>query len=81
VDSGLSPDKISQSPNKQWMQFDASSSELESLLNTEYHIYEHAATGKLSVACNEYVDIIPIRALADDGPDTMFQLIPSILVY
>lgn len=52
VSSGIGAKKISQSVNKQWMQFDASASELESLLNTEYHVYEHGGTGKSTVACD-----------------------------
>lgn len=35
------------------MQFDASAFDLESLLNTEYHIFEHVETGKPTVACDE----------------------------
>lgn len=55
VSAGIAAKSISQSVNKQWMQFDASTSELESLLKTEYHVYEHAETGKPVVACDEYV--------------------------
>jgi tripeptidyl-peptidase-1 len=51
--AGIEAEKISQSVNKQWMQFDASTADLESLLNTKYHVYEHAATGKATVACDE----------------------------
>jgi tripeptidyl-peptidase-1 len=50
---GVSADNISQSVNKQWLQFDASVKDLESLLRTEYHIYDHAGTGKSTVACDE----------------------------
>ncbi|TVY36143.1 Tripeptidyl-peptidase [Lachnellula occidentalis] len=52
--AGIAGEKISQSTNKQWMQFDASAFDLETLLNTKYHIYEHTETGKLTVACDEY---------------------------
>jgi tripeptidyl-peptidase-1 len=38
VSAGVAAEEISQSVNKQWMQFDASASDLESLLNTEYHV-------------------------------------------
>jgi len=55
VSAGIAAESISQSVNKQWMQFDASAFDLESLLNTEYHMYEHAETGKPTVACDEYV--------------------------
>lgn len=44
----------SQSVNKQWMQFDVAVEDLESLLRTKYHEYEHDATGVTNVACEEY---------------------------
>jgi tripeptidyl-peptidase I len=53
VSAGVTAEKISQSVNKQWRQFDASASDLESLLNTEYHVYEHSGTGKPTVACDQ----------------------------
>ncbi|CAG8984083.1 hypothetical protein HYALB_00003025 [Hymenoscyphus albidus] len=54
VESGIPVASISQSANKQWMQFDAATSELESLLKTEYHVYEHAENGKSTIACDQY---------------------------
>jgi tripeptidyl-peptidase-1 len=53
VSAGIPGEKISQSVNKQWMQFDASTVEVESLLKTEYHIYEHTETGKTTVSCEK----------------------------
>jgi tripeptidyl-peptidase-1 len=53
VSADVTAEKISQSANKQWMQFDASASDLESLLNTQYHVYEHPGTGKSTVACDQ----------------------------
>jgi tripeptidyl-peptidase-1 len=53
VSAGVTAEKISQSVNKQWMQFDASASDLESLLNTEYHVYQHSETGKSTIACDQ----------------------------
>jgi tripeptidyl-peptidase I len=58
--AGISAETISQSVNKQWMQFDASTRELESLLNTEYHTYEHADTGKTTVVYEKYVDLLKL---------------------
>ena len=55
VGSGIDANTISQSTNKQWLQFDATTAEVESLLKTKYHVYEHTATGKTNVACDEYV--------------------------
>ncbi|GIZ43935.1 hypothetical protein CKM354_000714400 [Cercospora kikuchii] len=53
-DAGLHPDRISQSANKQWIQFDATVAEAEALLQSKYHFYEHAATGKSTIGCDEY---------------------------
>ncbi len=52
--SGIAVDRISQSANKQWIQFDASVAEAEALLFTEYHIFEHGATGTRDVAAEHY---------------------------
>lgn len=46
-------DRFSQSVNKQWMQIDMKVEELESLLKTKYHEYEHSDTGAVHVACDE----------------------------
>lgn len=51
--AGIAADSVSQSANKQWMQFDASISDLESLLLAEYHEYEHTETGKTTIACDK----------------------------
>ena len=40
---------------QQWLQFNADAEEIESLLLTEYHVFEHFETGKKSIACDEYV--------------------------
>ncbi|KAK6509682.1 hypothetical protein TWF481_004413 [Arthrobotrys musiformis] len=53
-DSGFHPDRISISANRQWVQFDAPVSEVERLLRTSYHIYEHKRSGRLNVACDMY---------------------------
>jgi tripeptidyl-peptidase-1 len=57
---GISADRISQSVNKQWLQFSASAPEVEKLLRTEYFLYEHAGTGKSHIACREYVLALPL---------------------
>ncbi|KAL2070575.1 hypothetical protein VTL71DRAFT_13601 [Oculimacula yallundae] len=54
VSAGIAAEKISQSVNKQWMQVDASVLDLESLLDTEYHEYEHTDSGKTTLACDKY---------------------------
>jgi tripeptidyl-peptidase-1 len=51
--SGVAAERISQSVNKQWIQFDADAEELEKLLRAEYYIYSHSKTGRSHVACRE----------------------------
>ncbi|KAE8419834.1 peptidase S8/S53 domain-containing protein [Aspergillus pseudocaelatus] len=52
--AGIAPDRISQSTNKQWLQFDAGADEVEQLLKTEFYRYSHVGTGRSHVACREY---------------------------
>lgn len=44
-DAGIHPDRLSLSPGKGWVEFDATAAEAEELLKTEYHVYTHAETG------------------------------------
>jgi len=53
-DAGIAAERISQSANKQWIQFDANVHEAERLLKTKYFQFEHEATGSRHVACDEY---------------------------
>ena len=46
VDSGFSRDRLRLSPNKGWILVNASTSEVENLLNTEYHEYTHPSGDK-----------------------------------
>jgi tripeptidyl-peptidase-1 len=39
---------------RNWVEFSASVAELEGLLNTEYHNYEHKSSGGYRIACDEY---------------------------
>ena len=41
ADSGFSRDRLRLSANKGWIHLNASTSEVENLLNTEYHVYTH----------------------------------------
>lgn len=50
----MAPHRISQSANRQWIQFDAAVEEAEALLQTKYHNYEHAHSGRVQIACDEY---------------------------
>ncbi|EME43885.1 hypothetical protein DOTSEDRAFT_151445 [Dothistroma septosporum NZE10] len=52
--AGVEADRISQSVNKQWVQLDLSAWEAESLLQTKYHFFEHADSGKSTIGCDEY---------------------------
>ena len=51
--SGIEAERVSQSVNKQWLQFDAKASEVERLFQAEYHFYESEIHGKASIACDE----------------------------
>ena len=51
--SGIHHNRTSLSANKQWVQFDATIGELESLLKTQYHVYEHDA-GHEMPSCDQY---------------------------
>ena len=53
VDSGIDPARIAHSDNKAWLAFDAFAEEVEKLLNTEYHEYEHIEDDKVAAACDE----------------------------
>ncbi|KAL2177315.1 peptidase S8/S53 domain-containing protein [Thermothelomyces heterothallicus CBS 202.75] len=52
--AGVDEGRISQSANKQWIQFDAPVYELEKLLLTRYHMFENLETGVQNIACSEY---------------------------
>ncbi|KAK4246003.1 peptidase S8/S53 domain-containing protein [Corynascus novoguineensis] len=54
VSEGIDERRISQSANKQWIQFDAPVYELEEILLTRYHIFENLETGVQNIACSEY---------------------------
>src|ERR1700712_5094993 len=53
VDSGIEPNRISISKGLNWLQFDATVDEAESLLHTQYKVFEHEH-GKEHIACDEY---------------------------
>ncbi|OTA89598.1 hypothetical protein M434DRAFT_103855 [Hypoxylon sp. CO27-5] len=54
VASGISRERVSQSANKAWLQFDANAEEAEELFKTKYHIYQHEDSGTKKVGCDEY---------------------------
>ncbi|KAH8082440.1 subtilisin-like protein [Cristinia sonorae] len=53
-DAGIHPDRLSLSPGKGWVEFDATAAEAEELLKTEYHVYTHAETGVEQISCHSY---------------------------
>lgn len=54
VTSGISAERISQSANKQWIQFDAKAYEMEDLMLADFYVFEHITTGTKNVAVDEY---------------------------
>ena len=45
--------RVSQSANKGWLQFDASTREAEELLKTKFYYFEHAESNDSNIACDE----------------------------
>ncbi|KAH8883712.1 subtilisin-like protein [Thozetella sp. PMI_491] len=54
VDSGISRTRITQSTNKQWIQFNAAVEEVEDLLITDFYLWEHSSGDHTDIACEEY---------------------------
>ncbi|MCJ1404465.1 hypothetical protein MMC11_007690 [Xylographa trunciseda] len=52
-ESGIEKPRLTLSPGRNWLSFDASVTEVESLLQTEYKFYAHE-TGQGHLACDEY---------------------------
>ncbi|ESZ93201.1 Pro-kumamolisin [Sclerotinia borealis F-4128] len=52
-ESGIDPARVKMSQGNAWMIFNATAGEAESLLKTEYHLYQHER-GHQHVACHEY---------------------------
>ncbi|KAE8445545.1 hypothetical protein EG329_013309 [Mollisiaceae sp. DMI_Dod_QoI] len=52
--SGIDTGRHQVSPGQGYLKFDATIEELESLLSTEYHVYEHSETEALHIGCDEY---------------------------
>jgi tripeptidyl-peptidase-1 len=54
IESGIQEERISHSVNRAWLQFDASVNEMERLLQTKYHFYEHIDGGRKYIGCEDY---------------------------
>ena len=52
--SGIDTERHITSPNRGHIQFRANVSEIEELLATEYHLWEHADTGDVTLSCEQY---------------------------
>lgn len=52
-DEGVVRDRVSQSANKQWLQFNSPVREIETILRTEFYHYEDLSSGALSIGCEE----------------------------
>lgn len=53
ITSGISADRVGLSVNKQWIQFDATTAEVEELLIAEYYVWEHVS-GTQDISSEEY---------------------------
>jgi tripeptidyl-peptidase I len=63
--SGIETKRISQSTNKQWIQFDAHADEMEDILYTSFFFYEHSSTGSKNIAVDSYHLPVEIRSHVD----------------
>lgn len=54
TESGIEHSRIHLSPGKNWMNFNASISEVEQLLQTKYNYYTHTSGQGGHIACDEY---------------------------
>lgn len=77
--AGIEPGRVTQSDNKGWLAFQATTAEAEGLLHTTFHAHEDAVTGHVQPACDayhvpehlqEYIDYITpgVRLLAPSYP-------------
>ncbi|EOA86025.1 uncharacterized protein SETTUDRAFT_177490 [Exserohilum turcica Et28A] len=53
-EAGIGSQRVKHSVGRNWLEFSATVSELEALLNTQYHNYQHKQSGGFRVACDEY---------------------------
>ncbi|KAF7976406.1 hypothetical protein HWV62_6805 [Athelia sp. TMB] len=52
--AGISKERLRLAPNQAWVEVNATTAEVEELLNTEYHLYVHAETGAEQIGCHSY---------------------------
>ncbi|KAF2083190.1 hypothetical protein K490DRAFT_70059 [Saccharata proteae CBS 121410] len=63
--AGIAADRIKISQGRNWVEFEATVDEAEALLKTEYHVYQHARSGQLHVAADEYSLPVHVREHVD----------------
>ncbi|KAF8964244.1 Pro-kumamolisin, activation domain-containing protein [Flammula alnicola] len=79
VDSGFSRDRLRLSANKGWISMEATTAEVEDLLNTEYHVYTHPS-GDEQFGCHNYSVPAHVREHIDlIRPTVQFNHRPSPL--
>ncbi|PSR88695.1 putative Tripeptidyl-peptidase sed1 [Coniella lustricola] len=54
TESGIDAKRIGLSVNKQWIQFDASTAEVEDLLYTDFYLWEHPSSKSHDISCESY---------------------------
>ncbi|KAF8194206.1 Pro-kumamolisin, activation domain-containing protein [Pholiota molesta] len=79
VDAGFSREKLRLSGNKGWISLDATTSQVEDLLKTEYHVWEHPS-GDQQFGCHNYSVPAHVREHIDlIRPTVQFNHRPSPL--
>jgi len=66
ADFGIDNTRIKHSDNKGWLAFDATTDEVEVLLHTEYHLYEHKSR-HVTPACERYEIFFPETHIQRDN--------------
>ena len=54
TDAGISKDSLTTSTSGGYVKFDATVKQIESLLNTNYHVYKHLDSGKEHIGCDNF---------------------------
>ena len=53
IASGIADARIVHSENKGWLAFDATTAEMENLVQAEYHNFVHSSGDRFAVACDQ----------------------------
>ena len=64
-EAGIGEDRQSLTSKRGWIWFDASIGEMEALLNTEYHLFQHSETRAHYMGCDEYSIPVSLRPHID----------------